>query len=69
MTCQFAMVSKLAQGMAGMGAMQRVKAVKELGDGGMGGMLPGVKGLPNFMGGKKGSTATPSIKSKFKKRK
>lgn len=69
MTRQFAMVSKLAQGMAGMGAMQRVKAVKELGDGGMGGMLPGVKGLPNFMGGKKGSTATPSIKSKFKKRK
>jgi signal recognition particle subunit SRP54 len=64
---QFTTVSKLARSLGGMGAADRVKAVKELGGSGMAGMLPGVKGLPQFRG--KGSTATPSIKDRFKKRK
>ncbi len=69
---QFSMVNKLAKSLGNMGATDRVKAVKELGKGGggMGGladMMPGVSGLPQFRG--KGSTATQSIKSKFKKRK
>jgi signal recognition particle subunit SRP54 len=70
LTKQFSMISKLAKGMANMGAMDRVKAVKELGGkngAGMAGMVPGMEGLPMFRS--KGSTATPSIKSKFKKRK
>lgn len=66
---QFTTVSKLAKTMSGMNAMGRVKAVKELGasGAGMGGLLPGVQGLPGLRS--KGSTATPSIKSRFKKRK
>ena len=66
---QFMTVNKLAKSMAGMGAMGKLKAVKELGNQGMAGMLPGVSGMPNFGLRGKGSTATPSIKSKFKKRK
>lgn len=71
LTKQFATISTLAKGMAGLGAMGQLKAVKDLGKsgGGMSGLVPGVKGLPDFMGGRRGSTATPSIKSKFKKRK
>lgn len=65
---QFQTINTLAKSLGGMGAMDRVKAVKQLGEGGMAGMLPAVKGLPTF-GRSKGSTATPSIKSKFKKRK
>ncbi len=64
---QFSTVNKLAKSLGGMGAMDRVKAVKELGKGGMADMMPGVSGLPQFR--TKGSTATTSIKSKFKKRK
>lgn len=69
---QFGAVSKLAKGMASMSAMQRVKAVKELGDSkdGLAGMMPGLGGLPGLGGfGKKGSSFTPSVKSRFKKRK
>ncbi len=67
---QFGAVSALAKGMANMSAMQRVKAVKEMQgkEGGLGGMMPGVSGLPGLMG-KKGSSFTPSVKSRFKKRK
>jgi signal recognition particle subunit SRP54 len=64
---QFSTVNKLAKSLGGMGALDRVKAVKELGKGGMADMMPGVSGLPQFR--TKGSTATQSIKSKFKKRK
>ncbi len=64
---QFSTVNKLAKSLGNMGAFDRVKAVKELGKGGMADMMPGVSGLPGFRS--KGSTATPSIKSKFKKRK
>jgi hypothetical protein len=34
----------------------------------MGGMLPGMKGMPG-LGGGRGSTATQSIKSRFKQKK
>ncbi len=64
---QFSTVNKLAKSLGSMGALDRVKAVKELGKNGMGDMMPGVSGLPQFR--TKGSTATQSIKSKFKKRK
>ena len=64
---QFSTINKLAKSLGGMGAMDRVKAVKELGKGGMAEMMPGVSGLPQFR--TQGSTATTSIKSKFKKRK
>lgn len=64
---QFSTVNKLAKSLGSMGALDRVKAVKEMGKGGMADMMPGVSGLPGFRS--KGSTAMPSIKSKFKKRK
>ncbi len=65
---QFDTVNKLAKTMSGFSSADKVKAVKELGAaGGMGGMLPGVGGMPGFRS--KGSTASPSIKDKFKKRK
>ena len=64
---QFSMVNKLAKSLGSMGALDRVKAVKELGKSGMGDMMPGLSGMPSFH--TKGSTAMPSIKSKFKRRK
>jgi signal recognition particle subunit SRP54 len=65
---QFDTVNKLAKTMSGFSSADKVRAVKELGaHGGMGAMLPGAGGLPGFR--TKGSTATPSIKDKFKKRK
>lgn len=69
---QFTTVNKLAKSMSGMNAMSRVKAMKELsgeGGGGLKDMMPGLSGMPNFGFGKKGSSFTPSVKSKFKKRK
>jgi hypothetical protein len=61
-------VNKMAKAMSGMNAMGKVKAVKELGaKGGFGAMLPG--GMGGGMFKSKGSTATPSPKSRFKKRK
>ncbi len=65
---QFDMVSKMTRQMASLSASDRVRAVKEMGSaGGAGAMIPGLKGMPNFSS--KGSSYTPSIKSRFKKRK
>jgi signal recognition particle subunit SRP54 len=66
MVKQFEMVSKLTKSMATMSAADRVKAVKGMGKDGMS-QLPGMAGLPGMRN--KGSTAAPSIKDKFKKRK
>lgn len=69
LTRQFATVSEMSRKMASMSAAQKVKAVKELSAaGGAGSMVPGLSGMPDFRSGK-GSTAMPSIKSRFKKRK
>ncbi|CAG0956183.1 Signal recognition particle protein [Phycisphaerales bacterium] len=67
LTKQFDMVSKMTRQMASLSAGDRVKAVKEMGSAGMGAMLPGLKGMPQFRG--RGSTQTPSVKARFKKRK
>jgi signal recognition particle subunit SRP54 len=64
---QFEMISKLTQQMAGLGAMGKIKAMKELQKMDPN-MVPGMKGMPG-LGGARGSTATQSIKSKFKQRK
>lgn len=64
---QFLTVSEMSRRMANMSAAQKVKAVKEMGAAGSGGMIPGLSGMPGFA--RKGSTATPSIKDRFKKRK
>jgi len=67
---QFKMISKLSAQMAGLNAADRVKAVKGLqGSGGLGGLVPGMSGMPGFGPSQRGSSFTPSIKSKFKKRK
>jgi signal recognition particle subunit SRP54 len=63
---QFLTVGKLTQQLSGMSAAQKMKAVKDLGSGGAG-MLPGLAGMPGLRS--KGSSFTPSIKSRFKKRK
>jgi signal recognition particle subunit SRP54 len=61
-------MNKISRTMGSMNSADKVKAVKELqASGGMGGMVPGFKGLPGMRTG--GSSYTPSIKSKFKKRK
>lgn len=67
LTKQFDMVSKMTRQMASLSAGDRVKAVKEMGSAGVGSMIPGLKGMPQFRG--RGSTHTPSVKAKFKKRK
>ncbi len=64
---QFDAISKLSRQMATMSASAKVKAVKELGSSGVGGLVPGVAGLPGFRS--RGSTHTPSVKDRFKKRK
>ena len=65
---QFTTISKMSQQMAGMSAADRVKAVKQLGPAGAGGLVPGLQGMPGIATGR-GSSAMPSLKSKFKKRK
>jgi signal recognition particle subunit SRP54 len=66
---QFATVSEMSRRMASMSAAQKVKAVKELSaQGGPTSMIPGLQGMPGF-GASKGTTATKSIKDRFKKRK
>lgn len=66
---QFEMVSKMTKQVAGLGIRDRMRAVRELQSGAAGG-LPGVSGLPMIPGlGGKGSSFTPSPKSRFKKRK
>ncbi len=64
---QFDAISKMSRQMAGMSASAKVKAVKELGSSGVGGLVPGVAGLPGFRS--KGSSYSPSVKDRFKKRK
>jgi signal recognition particle subunit SRP54 len=65
---QFEAVSALTQQMATMKASDKVKAVKELGSkGGAASIIPGLQGMPGFT--TRGSTHTPSIKDRFKKRK
>lgn len=72
---QFEMVSKMTRQMAGLSTKDRMKAVKEMGAAGsmgaMAGMSPGMGGLGGLGGmrGGKGSSFTPSVKAKFKKRK
>lgn len=63
---KFNVIGKMSQQLAGMSAAQKVKAVKELGASGPT-MMPGLSGLPGLRS--KGSSFTPSVKSKFKKRK
>ncbi|MBL8762737.1 MAG: signal recognition particle protein [Phycisphaerae bacterium] len=64
---QFQTVSTLSRSLGSMSAAQKVKAVKELGSAGIGGMVPGMQGMPGFA--TRGSSYSPSIKDKFKKRK
>ena len=64
---QFGMMNQLARSMSSMNVRDKVNAVKGLGSDGMNSMLPGMSGMPSFNA--KGSSHTPSIKSKFKKRK
>jgi signal recognition particle subunit SRP54 len=64
---QFKTVSTLMKSFGGMTPADRANMVKTMQSGGMGGMA-GLPGLPGF-GAAKGSSFTPSIKSKFKKRK
>ena len=64
---QFEMISKLTQQMSGLGAMGKIKAMKELQKMDPN-MVPGMRGMPGI-GGARGSTATQSIKTKFKQRK
>jgi signal recognition particle subunit SRP54 len=64
---QFEMMSKVSQQMAGLGAMGKIKAMKELQKMDPN-MVPGMRGMPGIGGGR-GSTATQSIKTKFKQRK
>jgi signal recognition particle subunit SRP54 len=64
---QFDTVNRMTRQFAEFSASDRVKAVKEMGGKGMGDMIPGLKGMPSFGG--RGSSFTPSIKDRFKKRK
>ena len=76
LTSQFEMVQKMTASLASGGMAGRIKAAREMAkSGGMPGMggMPGLGGMPG-MGGLpgmnlKGSSATQSIKSKFKQRK
>jgi signal recognition particle subunit SRP54 len=66
---QFTMIGKMSQQLAGMSATQKMAAMKSLGNTG-GGMIPGMGGMGGLGGLRaKGSSFTPSVKSKFKKRK
>ena len=60
---KFSLIGKMSQQLAGMSAAQKVKAVKDLGSVGPG-LMPGLPGLRS-----KGSSFTPSVKNRFKKRK
>lgn len=62
---QFKTVGKMMQAFGSMSAADRMNAAKSMQSGGM---IPGLGGLPG-MGPSKGSSYTPSIKTKFKKRK
>lgn len=62
---QFTMMQKMTRQMAGLGMGGKMKAMRELSS--AGGGMPGMHGMPGFS--TRGSTATPSIKSRFKQRK
>lgn len=64
---QFDQVSKLMKSMSGISAAEKVRAVKEMGSSGMSGLVPGMSGMPGFRS--KGTSHTPSVKDRFKKRK
>ena len=64
---QFGTLNQLSKQMAGMSASAKIKAARELGSGGMAGVVPGMSGLPGFRS--KGTSYTPSVKDRFKKRK
>ncbi|MGE3108889.1 MAG: signal recognition particle protein [Phycisphaerales bacterium] len=63
---QFGTMNQLAKAMGSMNVRDKVNAVKGLGAGGMGAAVPGLSGMPGFAS--KGSSHTPSLKGKFKKR-
>ena len=69
---QFGMVNKMSKQMAGLSGLSKVKAMKELGSAG-GGMSEGdptpeqMQALAGLS--RKGSSFTPSVKDRFKKRK
>ncbi|MDI9404102.1 MAG: hypothetical protein QM516_09540, partial [Limnohabitans sp.] len=65
---QFEAVQKMTANLASGGMAGRIKAAREMASsGGMPGMGGGMGGFPGLS--MKGSSATPSIKSKFKQRK
>ncbi len=65
---QFNTVNTMTAKMANLSAADRVKAAKAMGgEKGIGNMVPGLKGMPSL--GSRGSSYTPGVKSKFKKRK
>lgn len=63
---QFMGMNELSRRMSSMNAKDRVAAVKGMSSPD-GGLMPGLSGMPGIM--RRGSTAAPSIKAKFKKRK
>lgn len=64
---QFMGVSDLMKRFGSMTGAGKVKAVKEMGSAGMAGALPGISGLPGLR--TRGTSHTPSVKDRFKKRK
>lgn len=65
---QFEMLGKMSKQMASMTAADKVRAVKQMsGEGGMGSLVPGLKGMPMLRD--RGTSYTPSVKDRFKKRK
>lgn len=66
---QFSAISQMSKQMAGMSAADKMRAIKQLGSANSAGLPPGMGGGGGGMFRTKGSTASQSIKSKFKKRK
>jgi signal recognition particle subunit SRP54 len=66
LTKQFEMVQKMTKQVAGGGMGGRLKAIKEMSQADPG-LIPGVKNMPSL--GRRTSTKTASIKSKYKQRK
>ncbi len=64
---QFEAISKLTKQMAGLGMGGKIKAMRELQKMDPN-MMPGMKGMPG-LGGGRGSTATQSVKARFKQKK
>jgi signal recognition particle subunit SRP54 len=67
LTTQFEAVQKMTASLASGGMAGRIKAAREMAKSGGAGGFGGIGGLPGMS--TKGSSATPSIKSKFKQRK